>query len=101
LEQGEVPLKKVNFTAKTEPEYIKNFKVLQTVFEKKQITRVNLSRLHDRFRSLTMKLFLIQHVDVQKLMLPGSSSFIHNLEFLQVNLKPPPFPPPAPLTALL
>ncbi len=38
--QGEVPLKKVNFNAKTEPEYIKNFKVLQTAFDKKQITRV-------------------------------------------------------------
>ena len=26
----------------------------------------------------------MQHVDVQKLILPGSASFIHNLEFLQV-----------------
>jgi RP/EB family microtubule-associated protein len=39
--QGEVPLKKVNFNAKTEPEYIKNFKVLQTTFDKKQISRVS------------------------------------------------------------
>ena len=40
--QGEVPLKKVNFSAKNEPDYIKNFKILQTTFEKKQITRVSI-----------------------------------------------------------
>jgi hypothetical protein len=30
----------VNFNAKNEPEYIKNFKVLQNSFDKKQISRV-------------------------------------------------------------
>ena len=43
--QGEVPLKKVNFSAKNEPDYIKNFKILQTTFEKKQITRVSIISL--------------------------------------------------------
>ena len=82
--QGEVPLKKVNFSAKNEPDYIKNFKILQTTFEKKQITRVSIIFLKVLLlHILTYSNFDAQHVDVQKLILPGSSSFIHNLEFLQ------------------
>jgi hypothetical protein len=38
--QGEVPLKKVLFDAKLEHDFIKNYKVLQSVFDKKQITKV-------------------------------------------------------------
>ena len=35
-----MPLRKVNFDAKLEPDFIKNFKVLQTSFEKKAVSKV-------------------------------------------------------------
>eukprot|EP00295_Goniomonas_pacifica_P044818 CAMPEP_0175909318 /NCGR_PEP_ID=MMETSP0108-20121206/7053_1 /TAXON_ID=195067 ORGANISM="Goniomonas pacifica, Strain CCMP1869" /NCGR_SAMPLE_ID=MMETSP0108 /ASSEMBLY_ACC=CAM_ASM_000204 /LENGTH=308 /DNA_ID=CAMNT_0017231403 /DNA_START=9 /DNA_END=935 /DNA_ORIENTATION=+ len=37
---GDVPLKRVNFGAKLEHEYIKNYKVLQSVFQKKNVDKV-------------------------------------------------------------
>ena len=40
--QGEVPLKKVLFDAKLEHDFIKNYKVLQSVFDKKQVTKVSI-----------------------------------------------------------
>ena len=56
---GKVPLGKVNFDAKTQPESIANFKVLQGVFDREQITK---------------------YVDVSKLL---NGKFQDNLEFLQ------------------
>ncbi len=38
---GQVPLSKVNFNAKHEYEYIKNWKVLQNVFDKQGIDKVS------------------------------------------------------------
>lgn len=40
LIKGKVPLKKVNFNAKQEYEYIANFKVLQKVFDELRIDKV-------------------------------------------------------------
>ena len=56
---GKVPLGKVNFDAKTQPESVANFKVLQGVFDREQITK---------------------YVDVSKLL---NGKFQDNLEFLQ------------------
>jgi RP/EB family microtubule-associated protein len=56
---GKVPLGKVNFDAKTEYEYVANYKVLQTVFDQQQITK---------------------HVDVARLV---KGKFQDNLEMLQ------------------
>jgi len=56
---GKVPLGKVNFDAKTEYEYVANYKVLQTVFDQQQITK---------------------HVDVARLI---KGKFQDNLEMLQ------------------
>ena len=56
---GKVPLGKVNFDAKTQPESVANFKVLQGVFDREQITK---------------------YVDVTKLL---NGKFQDNLEFLQ------------------
>ena len=56
---GKVPLGKVNFDAKTQPESVANFKVLQGVFDRESITK---------------------YVDVSKLL---NGKFQDNLEFLQ------------------
>ena len=56
---GKVPLGKVNFDAKTQPESVANFKVLQGVFDREQITK---------------------YIDVTKLL---NGKFQDNLEFLQ------------------
>jgi hypothetical protein len=39
--QGEVAMKKVNFDAKLEHDFIKNYKILQALFDKRQITKVS------------------------------------------------------------
>lgn len=56
---NKVPLNKVNFDAKTQPESVANFKVLQGVFDRESITK---------------------YVDVTKLL---NGKFQDNLEFLQ------------------
>ena len=56
---GKVAINKVNFDAKTQPESVANFKVLQNVFDKEQITK---------------------YIDVTKLL---NGKFQDNLEFLQ------------------
>ncbi len=38
---GQVPLSKVNFNAKHEYDYLKNWKVLQNVFDKQGIDKVS------------------------------------------------------------
>jgi RP/EB family microtubule-associated protein len=56
---GKVALGRVNFDAKTQPEYVANFKVLQSVFDAQQISK---------------------YIDVTKLL---NGKFQDNLEFLQ------------------
>jgi RP/EB family microtubule-associated protein len=56
---GKVPLQKVNFDARTQPECVANFKVLQSVFDKESIPK---------------------YIDVPKLL---NAKFQDNLEFLQ------------------
>lgn len=56
---GTVPMSKVKMNAKTEVEFIHNFKILQTAFSKKKIDR---------------------YIDVDKL---SKRSFQYNMEFLQ------------------
>jgi len=56
---GKVALNKVNFDARTQPESVANFKVLQALFDKEQIPK---------------------YVDVSKLL---NAKFQDNLEFLQ------------------
>ena len=56
---GSVPMSKVKTTAKTEVDFIQNFKILQTAFGKKKIER---------------------YIDVDKL---TKRSFQYNMEFLQ------------------
>ena len=73
--QGEVPLKKVIFDAKLEHDFVKNYKVLQTVFDKKNIAKVS-SLLLARARCLTPA----QHIEVNKLI---KAKPLDNLEFLQ------------------
>lgn len=56
---GRVPLQRVNFAAKHEYEYVKNYKVLQTVFERNNVDKA---------------------IDVQRLI---KGKYQDNLEFLQ------------------
>ena len=56
---GRVPLQRVNFDAKHEYEYVKNYKVLQTVFERNNVDKA---------------------IDVQRLI---KGKYQDNLEFLQ------------------
>jgi RP/EB family microtubule-associated protein len=91
--QGEVQMKKVMFDAKHEHDFVKNYKVLQNFFDKKQITKVIFPprnspitqcrwspSLHACFRLLTC--FSLQHIEVNKLI---KGKPLDNLEFLQAS----------------
>ncbi len=88
-------MKKVMFDAKHEHDFVKNYKVLQTFFDKKQITKVwrhpfSRCAIFDPLQaalqtfgisSCPYRSFPMQHIEVNKLI---KGKPLDNLEFLQV-----------------